>query len=48
MPSARRLMETIFWERKGVVMVKFMQKGDHTDVISVLRNTKRTAYVLSE
>jgi histone-lysine N-methyltransferase SETMAR len=25
--SARKLMETVFWDRKGVLMVEFMQQG---------------------
>jgi hypothetical protein len=25
--SARKLMETVFWDRKGVQMVEFMQQG---------------------
>jgi acyl-CoA thioesterase len=25
--SARKLMATVFWDRKGVLMVKFMQQG---------------------
>jgi hypothetical protein len=25
--SARKLMVTIFWDRKGVLMVEFMQQG---------------------
>jgi hypothetical protein len=27
MLSARKLMATVFWERKGVVMVEFLQQG---------------------
>jgi hypothetical protein len=27
MLSARQLMVTVFWDRKGVLMVKFMQQG---------------------
>jgi hypothetical protein len=25
--SARKLMKTLFWDRKGALMVEFMQKG---------------------
>jgi hypothetical protein len=25
--SARKLMATVFWDRKGVLMVEFMQQG---------------------
>jgi hypothetical protein len=25
--SARKLMTTVFWDRKGVLMVEFMQQG---------------------
>jgi hypothetical protein len=25
--SARELMETVFWDRKGVLMVEFMKQG---------------------
>jgi hypothetical protein len=27
MLSARKLMATVFWDRKGVLMVEFMQQG---------------------
>jgi hypothetical protein len=28
--SARKLMVTVFWHRKGVLMVEFMQQGTTT------------------
>jgi hypothetical protein len=43
MLSARKLMTTIFWVRKGVLMVEFMATRDHNNITSVLRNTKKTA-----
>jgi hypothetical protein len=33
-------MTTVFWNREGVLMVKFMQQ-DHNNVRRVLRNTKK-------
>jgi hypothetical protein len=40
--SARKLMVTVFWDRKGMLMVKFMQQGTKY-IRSVLRNTKKIA-----
>jgi hypothetical protein len=40
--SARKLMATVFWDRKGVLMVEFIQQGT-SNVRSVLQNTKKTA-----
>jgi hypothetical protein len=37
--SARKLMATVFWDRKGMLMVEFMQEPNN--VRSVLRNTKK-------
>jgi hypothetical protein len=40
--SARKLMATVFWDRKGVLMVEFMQQG--TTVLEVYCETlKKTA-----
>jgi acyl-CoA thioesterase len=39
--SARKLMATVFWDRKGVLMVEFMQEG--TTVMSeVYCETQKT------
>jgi hypothetical protein len=37
--SARKMMATVFCDRKGVLMVEFMQQGTH-NIKSVLRKTK--------
>jgi hypothetical protein len=39
--SARKPMVTAFWDRKGVLMVEFMQQGA-TITSCVLQNTKET------
>jgi hypothetical protein len=39
---ARKLMETVFWNRKGMLTVEFMQKT-HSSVKSAMRNTKRNS-----
>jgi hypothetical protein len=36
MLSVTKLMASVFWDRKGVLMLEFMQQG------SVLQNTKKT------
>jgi hypothetical protein len=41
MLSARKLMATVFWVRKGVLIVEFMQQGTAITSLSVLRNTKK-------
>jgi hypothetical protein len=44
-----RKMAAVFWDREGVLMVVFMQQGDHNNVRSILRNTKKkTAWGHSE
>jgi hypothetical protein len=40
---ARKLMATVFWDRKGVLMVEFHATWDHNNIKSVLQNTIRTA-----
>jgi hypothetical protein len=35
--SARKLMETVFWDRKGVLMIEFMHQG--TIMSEVYRET---------
>jgi hypothetical protein len=39
--SARKRMVTVFWGRKEVLMVEFMQQETYNNVINVLRNTKK-------
>jgi hypothetical protein len=39
--SARKLMVTVFWDRKGVLMVEFMQQGT-TITSEVYCKTKKT------
>jgi hypothetical protein len=40
--SARKLMETIFWDRKGVLMVEFMQQGTTiTSEVYCMRKTEK-------
>jgi hypothetical protein len=41
--ATRKLMATVFWDRKGVMMVQFMQIREHDNVRSVMRNTKIAA-----
>jgi hypothetical protein len=42
--SARKLMATVFWDRKGVLMVQFMQQETTiTSEVYCVRNTKKTA-----
>jgi hypothetical protein len=48
MSSATKLMAAVFWDRKGLLMVKFMQLRDHNNVRSILQSTKNTAYGHSE
>jgi acyl-CoA thioesterase len=38
--TSRKLMAAVFWDRKGVLMVEFMQQGT-TITSSVLLNTKK-------
>jgi hypothetical protein len=42
--SARKRMATVFCDRKGVLMVEFLQKWTTINIRSVLRNTKKKAY----
>jgi histone-lysine N-methyltransferase SETMAR len=35
------MMASVFWDRKGVLMLEFMQTWDHNNVRSVLLNTKK-------
>jgi hypothetical protein len=44
----RKLMENVFWDRKGELMVGIHAKRDHNSIRSVLRNTKQTALGHSE
>jgi hypothetical protein len=46
--SARKLMATVFWDRKGVLMVEFMQQGTTMSQRYCMRNTKNTASGQSE
>jgi hypothetical protein len=40
--SARKLMETVFWDRKRVLMVGFMEQGvTTTSEVYFARNTKK-------
>jgi hypothetical protein len=39
---ARKQMETVFWDRNGVLVVEFVQQGT-TIMSDVLQNTKETA-----
>jgi hypothetical protein len=41
--SARKLIEIVFWDRKGVLVMEFMQQGT-----TVLRNTENISYGHSE
>jgi hypothetical protein len=43
MLSASRVITTMFWDRKGVLMVEFMQQGTTlTSELFCVRHTKRT------
>jgi hypothetical protein len=44
--SAGKLMATVLWDRKGVLMVKFMQQG--TTIMSQVYCGKKTTYSHSE
>jgi hypothetical protein len=37
--SARKLMATVFWDRKGQLMVEYTR--DHSNITSILLNTKK-------
>jgi hypothetical protein len=39
--SARKLMATVFWDRKGVLMMGFMQQGP-----TIISNTKKLHRVI--
>jgi hypothetical protein len=39
-------MVNVFWDRKRVLMVEIMQQGAHNNVLSALRNTKKTPLAL--
>jgi hypothetical protein len=40
--SARKLLATVFWDRKGVLMVEFLQQGTAiTSEMYCTRNTKK-------
>jgi hypothetical protein len=41
--STRKLMATVFWDRKGVLMVEFMQQGTTITSEVYCENTKNTS-----
>jgi hypothetical protein len=41
---ARKLMETVFWEKKGVFMVGIHAIKDYHNIRSVLRNTTASVH----
>jgi hypothetical protein len=45
---ARKLMVTVFWNRKEVLMVEFMQQRTTMSEVYRVQNTRRTAYSYSE
>jgi hypothetical protein len=46
---ARKLMATVFWDRKGVMTVEFMQQGiTISSEVYCVRNSKKTAQGHSE
>jgi hypothetical protein len=44
MLSARKLMAAVFWDRKGVLMVEFMEhRATIMSEVHYMQNTKKTA-----
>jgi hypothetical protein len=39
--STRKLLATVFWDRKEALMVEFMHTRDHNNVRCALRNSKK-------